>query len=294
VILALLGLGTYERSRVWDSEVELWRNAMQASPHNGRAIMRFGIAQLNTDDAVPALQFLRRADGVTPRDPLIEINLARTLERRSQTADAEKEFRNAISNGPSWSRGYSAYAEWLMAKTRPVEAQAMAKKALELDPYDNAARRTLMDVLAQDHQWNQLKQFADSTLQLEPGDPDGQRSLEVAQSGIDQIDKAAHTAKYEPTVNNYLALSVQYFNTHQYEDCIAAAKEALKINPNQAEAYANMASAYHTLGQLDESLAALREENRLDPNLPNAKANLAVVEAEIARRDAAKQSTSAQ
>ncbi len=287
-ILAILGWGAWQRSGVWSSEVALWRDAMQTSPHNGRAIMRYGIAQLNTEDAAPALGFLRRADEVTPRDPLIEINLAKVLERRGQTAEAEKELRNAIADGPAWPRGYSAYGEWLMAKTRPAEAQAMAQKALELDPYDNTARRTLMDVLAQDHQWDKLKQFAADTLQLAPGDPDGQRSLEVAQTGIDQVDKAVHTAKYEPTVGNYLALSVQYFNTHQYQECIDAAKEALKINPNQAEAYANMASAYHTLGKLDESLAALREENRLNPNLPNAKTNLAVVEGEIARRGSAK------
>lgn len=288
LILAVLGRAAFERSTVWNSEIALWRNAMQASPHNGRAIMRFGIAQLNTEDAVPALGFMRRADQVTTRDPLIEINLAKVLERRSQSAEAEKQFRNAIRNGPSWSRGYSAYAEWLLAKTRPVEARTMAEKALQLDPYDSTAQRALMDVLAQDHQWEKLKQFAGDTLHLEPGNPDGLRSLEVAQTGLDQIDKAEHKAKYDPTVDNYLALSVQYFDTRQYEDCIAASKEALKINPNQAEAYANMASAYHTLGKLDESLAALREENRLNPNLPNAKTNLAVVEAEIARRDAAK------
>jgi tetratricopeptide (TPR) repeat protein len=287
-ILAVLGWGVYQRSGVWNSEAALWRNAMQASPHNGRAIMRYGVAQLNAQEGAPALDFLRRADGVTPRDPLIEINLAKALERGSQTGEAEKEYRNAIRDGPSWSRGYAAYGEWLMANTRSAEAQTMAKKALELDPYDNTARRTLMDVFAQDHQWDKLRDFAADTLRRLPGDPDGLRSLEVAQTGIDQLDKAVHTAKYEPTINNYLALSVEYFNTHQYDDCIAAAKEALKINPNQAEAYANMASAYHTLGKLNESLAALREENRLNPNLPNAKTNLAVVEAELARRNAAK------
>jgi len=84
-------------------------------------------------------------------------------------------------------------------------------------------------------------------------------------------------AKAEPTVNNYLALSVQYFQAQRYQDCIDAAREALKVNPNQAEAYANMAAAYHTMGNhLDETIAALREEVRINPKLPNAQSNLEI------------------
>jgi Flp pilus assembly protein TadD len=75
--------------------------------------MRYGLAQVNTAAAAPALDFLRRADGVSPGDPLIEINLAKVLERRSLSVEAEKKFHDAISDGPSWPRGYSAFAEWL-------------------------------------------------------------------------------------------------------------------------------------------------------------------------------------
>jgi tetratricopeptide (TPR) repeat protein len=142
-----------------------------------------------------------------------------------------------------------------------------------------------MDYLAQDHQWEKLKQFAEATLIRDPGNPDGIRSLEVAGTGLDHVDKVARRAKEEPTVDNYLALSVEYFNTHRYEDCIQAAKEALKINPNQAEVYANLATAYHTLGKLDETIAALQQEIRLNPGLPNAKSNLEVVLREKALRD---------
>lgn len=288
-VLAVLGWGAYQRSEVWDSEAGLWRSTMETSPHNGRAIMRYGLTQVNVQGAAPAIDYLRRAAATTPRDPLIEINLAKILERNGRSAEAETEFRSAIADGPSWSRGYAAYGEWLLAKSRTDEAQKMAKRALDLDSYDNTARRTLMDVFAQNHQWEQLRQFAADTLKREPGDPDGERSLEVAQSGLDHIDKTALAAKYEPTVDNYLALSVEFFNSQRYQECIDAAKQALKINPNQAEAYANLATAYHTLGKLDESLAALRQEIRLNPNLPNAKSNLEVVMAEMARRDEAKQ-----
>ena len=287
-VLAILGWRTYERNGVWNSEAALWRSTMETSPRNGRAVMRYGLTQVNVQDGAPAIDYLRRAAAMNPHDPVIEISLAKALERNGRSEEAETEFRNALTDGPSWSGGYAAYGAWLLAKTRTDAAQQMARKALDLDAYDNLARQTLMDVIAQNHQWEQLKQFAAATLKIEPGDPDGERSRDVAQSGLDHIEEMAQTARRDPTVSNYLALSVEYYNAERYEECIGAVKEALKINPAQAEAYANLATAYHTIGKLDESLAALREEVRLNPSLANAQTNLEVVTAEVARRDAAK------
>lgn len=283
-LLAVSGWATWQRSSVWQSEATLWRNAVDVNPRNGRALMHYGLALLAGMDPGQSFDYFQRADAVSPNDPLIEITLADALARRGQTTEAEREFRRAIENGPAWSPGYSAYAQWLLDETRLPEALTMSNKALALDPYDLVARRNFMDLMARTHEWDKLKRFALDTLRLLPGNPDGERSLEVAQTGLDQIARSETVAKTEPTVNNYLDLSVQYFNTERYEDCIRAAQEALKINPNTAEAYANMASAYHSLGKLDETIAALEAEVRLNPDLPRAKSNLAVELAEKAKQ----------
>ena len=108
----------------------------------------------------------------------------------------------------------------------------------------------------------------------------------MAQAGLDQVARVEATAEKQPTANNYLALSVEYYHAGRYQDCIHAARDALKLNPNLAEAWANMASAWHTLGNLDETIAALREEVRLKPSLPSAQSNLdaeLAVKAQLAR-----------
>jgi tetratricopeptide (TPR) repeat protein len=275
-LLAVFGWNTYQRSAVWASEPTLWRDAMQASPRNGRAFMNYGLTRAAAGDRVAAFDNLQKAAIVTPHDPAIEINLALGYAGIGRLGEAEGQFRRAMGDAPSWSPAYSSYSQWLLNQSRAPEAAAMASKALALDPYDLTARRTLMDTMAQNHEWAKLKQFADETLRLLPYDRDGQRSLNVAQTGLDQVVKAETAAKSEPTVNNYLALSVQYFQLQRYEDCIKAAREALKVNPNEAEAYANMAACYHTMGKLDETIAALQEEVRLNPNLPSGKSNLEI------------------
>jgi tetratricopeptide (TPR) repeat protein len=90
-------------------------------------------------------------------------------------------------------------------------------------------------------------------------------------------------------VDHYLALSIVYFKDHRYNDSIAACREALKINPSQAEAFSNIAAAYHAMGKLDDTIAALREAVRISPDLPTAKSNLEI-ELEVKEHQAAQSS----
>lgn len=283
--LAVFGWEAFQRNKIWESEATLWRDTMETSPRNGRAIMNYALTRATARDPVAAFDYLQKAAMVTPHDPVIEINLALGYERFSRLGEAEGEFRRAISDAPSWSPAYSSYGQWLLSQSRVPAALEMASKAVALDPYDLTGRRALMDIMAQAHEWGKLKQFASETLRLLPYDPDGQRSLQVAQTGLDQVVKAEVVAKTAPNVNNYLALSVRYYEAQRYQDCIDAARAALKVNPNQAEAYANIAAAYHTMGNhLDETIAALQEEVRLNPNLPAGKANLDIELAEKRER----------
>jgi tetratricopeptide (TPR) repeat protein len=158
----------------------------------------------------------------------------------------------------------------------------MANKAVKLDPYDVTGRRTILEVLAQQHNWLDLKQVATDSLVLYPDDDGMKASIQVAETGISAVGVAKMAALKEPTVDHLLALSVHYYEVRQYEDSIRSAREALKINPDLGEAYANIATAYHTMGKLDETIAALREELRINPNLRAASHNLEFVLAEKA------------
>ena len=50
VTLLVLGghaIGTYQRNKVWRSEETLWRDVVQKSPTNGRALMNYGLTQMS-------------------------------------------------------------------------------------------------------------------------------------------------------------------------------------------------------------------------------------------------------
>jgi protein O-mannosyl-transferase len=281
LLLAGLGWATYQRNTVWESEASLWRNVMETSPLNGRAFLNYGLTRLAARDVLTATGYILRAASVAPHDAVIENNLALLYVRLSRDKDAEARFRDAVADGASWSPAYSSYGAWLLGYQRIPEAEKMAARAVELDSYDLSGRRTLMDIMVSRHQWTKLIGFAAETLRMYSADPDSERAMVVAQTGIEEIGHVEKAAKVTPTVDHYLALSAVYFRTQKYDESIRAAREALRLNPNQWEAYSNIALAYHTLGKTDDAIAALREELRIKPDVASAQNNL---EYELAKK----------
>jgi tetratricopeptide (TPR) repeat protein len=78
-------------------------------------------------------------------------------------------------------------------------------------------------------------------------------------------------------VDVYLKLSSLYFQSQRYEESIQAAQAALRLRPDVAGAYANIAAGLHALGRDDEAVTALREVVRLRPDLTFAKTDMQVL-----------------
>jgi tetratricopeptide (TPR) repeat protein len=74
-------------------------------------------------------------------------NLALTLEKQERFAEAETEFKAAISLDPRRSRDHNNYALLLIRMNRPAEAVAEAQTAYNLEPQSALTNRTLAQAL---------------------------------------------------------------------------------------------------------------------------------------------------
>src|SRR5262249_9654903 len=80
------------------------------------------------------------------------------------------------------------------------------------------------------------------------------------------------------TPEYFLNRSLQYYQAGEFDDCIAAAKEALKLKPDMAEAFNNMAAGYASMRMWNEAIRAAAEAVRLKPDFQLARNNLAWAE----------------
>ena len=99
---------------------------------------------------------------------------------------------------------------------------------------------------------------------------------------------AGQSASANRSADNYLDLSLAYYQAKRFPDCIDASRKALSLKPDFAAAYNNICAAYNAIGQWDSAIVAGREAVRLDPGNNLAKNNLAFAEAERQKASDAK------
>jgi tetratricopeptide (TPR) repeat protein len=245
LLLAGCGYGTNRRNEVWKDEGSLWRDVTVKSPHNGRGLMNYGLTLMAKGDLPGALDHFQRALAFTPNYHLLEINLGIVTGQLRRDAEAEEHFRRAVTLAPADALPYYFYARWLDSRGRASEGLARARIADRMNP-SNPDARNLMDAI--------------------------QARMNRANDDLAGLERLASA---QPTAQSYLNLSLRYHQMGQYNDCIHAAKEALKLKPDYAEAYNNIAAGYESLGLWDEAIRAAIEALRINPNFALARNNLA-------------------
>ena len=78
---------------------------------------------------------------------LMRYNLALVLEKEDRNAEAEADFKAAISLDPRQARNHNDYALLLIKMNRPDEAVAQAQAAVKADPNSPLAAKTLAQAL---------------------------------------------------------------------------------------------------------------------------------------------------
>jgi tetratricopeptide (TPR) repeat protein len=274
VVLGGLGWMTYERNRIWENERTLWLDVTRKNPANGRGYIQYASALLDAGDDTEYLANLKKAVPYSADDGALQLRLAQGFDRVSTDAEAEPHFRRALQLTPRYSAVYSLFGRWLQSHQRWNEAFEMSTRALALNPGDLTARHTLIDLYSGKSDWEMVNKLAKEALEVDPEDEAGKRSLVISSASLDLLHRTEAQVKSSPTVDLCLKLSVLYFNGQRYEESIRAAREALRLSPNTGEAYANIAAGLRALGRDDEAVAALQEVIRLRPDLTFAKTDL--------------------
>jgi tetratricopeptide (TPR) repeat protein len=107
-------------------------------------------------------------------------------------------------------------------------------------------------------------------------------------SPADAIILAEAKVKADATADNYVTLSLAYYRAGRYTDTINAAKEAIKLKPDDAVAWNNEAAGYLGLEKWDDAIASSLKALEYKSDFQLAKNNLAFSQAQKLRQIANK------
>jgi hypothetical protein len=170
LVLIGYGYGTWERNKVWDNDISLWYDVSVKSPKNGRGLMNYGLALMAEGRYQETLEVFQRALKLSPNYSYLHINLGVVYSQMGNPQQAEYHFKLALDLPPYAPEAPFYYGNWLAQQKRYADAKFYLKRALQLSPAHQVARYTLMDVLAKNGETKELKDLAEETLKIIPGD----------------------------------------------------------------------------------------------------------------------------
>lgn len=268
------GLGSMKRNTVWKTEESLWKDVTEKSPKNGRGWMNYGLTLMGKGAYPEAEGCFRKGLEFCPAYSYIHVNLGIVRAAQGDIAEAESFFKSGISLSEGSPNPLYYYARFLHEQKRIAEAIPLLEKAYSLSSAHQYTRDLLIQLYFESGKKDACRQLAESTLQLEPGQPTATKYLGFLQSGGNYSDSRFAGVSTTATPEAWLQLSLEYYQQGQYEKCIEAAKKALELRPDYAEAWNNICSGYNSLQRYEEGAAACREALRIQPNYQLAKNNL--------------------
>lgn len=255
LFVLLHSIGTYQQNKIWNKTETVWKECTIKAPYNPRGWMNYGNSLLSQGRYEEAEFAYGKAERLTQNYAYLEINIAILYESTNRKVEAEKRFLNALTYDSINPECYFYYAKFLISQNRIDNATQIIQKGLLLsNKHDGlySLNNTLLDLKS--------------------------KGIDAKFYKLEELIKTANTS---PSAENYLNISLEYYNLEMYEKCIEACNNALKYNPNYDLAYNNICSAYIKMEKWDKAVEAGEKAYQLNPtselinnNLNYAKSQL--------------------
>jgi Flp pilus assembly protein TadD len=145
LVLAVVGLlfATVRRNAVYQSALNLWKDAVQKSPQHWRPLDNLGKALTDLgryDEAIEAFEASLR---LKPNSSKTHNNLGTALEKKGLLAEAVEHYATATRINDKYAEAYNNLGSALAKLGRWPEAAEEFERALEADPYFHRAYNNL-------------------------------------------------------------------------------------------------------------------------------------------------------
>jgi len=236
--------------------------------------MNYGLVFMGKASYDTANYYFTKALEFCPRYSLLHVNMAVLKNAMGDKKAADEYFKRGIQYGADEAGNYYFYARFLRDNGRKDEAIDNLYKSIRIVDARMDARYMLIPLLYEQKRFEEVKSVAKRTLELAPGDPTATSYLQMANSGKSQLQVEEEASANYTKPEQFLNLSLLYYNAANYQGCITAAKKALALKPDYAEAYNNICSAYNAMNQFAEGAKACEEALKVKPGYALAQGNL--------------------
>jgi tetratricopeptide (TPR) repeat protein len=282
VCCALVAFGSYwtfERNKVWRTDISLWTDCVKKSPNKARPYLNLGKAQAEQDMLDEALLNYQTALRIDPNYVEAHYNLGTLLQLQGKTNEAIEHFLKTIELNPKYAKAYNNLGVMLLKLGKTEEALKNFRQALQIDPNFADAHINMGAALSKLDELSEAVVQFNQALQIDSNLPEAQFQLGATlikqgriEQGINHIQKALQMdPDYAEAHNN---LGAELLRQGKIDEALEHFNAALRTNPDIAEAHNNIGIIMIQKGNLDAAISHFQKALQIAPEFEPAKNNL--------------------
>ncbi len=194
-----LAAATFQRNKVYGSEIALWTDTVAKSPWNPYPLNNLGIALSDSGRRTEAIARFTRALELKPDYAEARNNLALALLNEGRVPEAVSGFEAALRLKPDYAEAEANLGVALAGSGRLPEALGHLERAVRLNPGYAAAHNDLAVALAGSGRLPEAVAEYEKVLELEPLHPEVHYNLANALVGEGRLAEAI--AHYEAAIS---------------------------------------------------------------------------------------------
>ncbi|HMB30503.1 MAG TPA: tetratricopeptide repeat protein, partial [Desulfohalobiaceae bacterium] len=285
--LAILSLGmtSYLRNNVWQSNLTLWQDVVSKSPHNQRAHYNLGNAWKRNNKLDKAISEYLRAIRLKPQYAKAHLNLGIVYHKKGQYKKAKQHFQSALKTRPKYLQARVNLALSLMKLGRLQEALRHLQRALKEDPDNIDALYNYAVITEQQGQKGQAVKFYKKVLKNKADHTDARYNLANLLAKTGEVRKAVN--HYEKVLSyrskdykTHYNLGNALFQLKRIGKAKRHYEQALKINPDFALPHYSLGTIYFRTNEFKEATKHFQSLKKIRPDFEQADFFLGIMKAQ--------------
>ena len=270
-LLLILGVASWQRTLVYESEKTLWTDALAKNPAAWAGQNNLGIYFLRQGQVDQALEHFQKALAINPKHEEAYTNLGLALLKKGQLDEAIAQYQTVLKIDPNYAQAHSNLGNAFLQKGQLDEAISQYQMALAINSNYAEADNNFGYALFKKADWTKRPKRYQKALEIDPGYGQARNNLGLALFQKGQLDEAMGNFQkaLEVDPNNVETqgnLGDAFFQKGQLDEAIKRYEKAVQINPNYQKAHNDLGLAFFQKGQLEAAIAEYRKALEIDPN----------------------------
>jgi tetratricopeptide (TPR) repeat protein len=283
-VITLAGAESFGTRRYlvcWKDTISLFTNMVKVAPNATSPLNNLGVAYGDKGDIEKAMECFNQVLKLKPNDIMGHLNLGKTFAEQGKLDEAMEQYNELLRIKPDDTMAYQNIAVILVNQGRIDDAIAVYRKGLSQKPKNpTLLHMGLGTLLFQQGKLDEAIYELQIATKLTPNSS-ALNNFAVALALKGRIDEAIECSKQAIGVDPknaeaHFNLASLLLSKSELKSSIAEFEKAIQINPKYTKAQINLATALMQDGQTDKAIIHASEAVKIDPNNVDAHLNLAM------------------